>query len=61
MKKGLTQICLGRDSLIWEALQLCREVGYQGLEILPDRERVAEITATMKVREQKSIREINTT
>jgi hexulose-6-phosphate isomerase len=34
MKKGLTQICLGRDSLIKDALQLCREIGYAGLEIL---------------------------
>lgn len=34
MKKGLTQICLGRDSLIKDALQMCKEIGYQGLEIL---------------------------
>jgi L-ribulose-5-phosphate 3-epimerase len=34
MKKGLTQICLGRDSLIRDGLQLCREIGYHGLEIL---------------------------
>jgi len=34
MKKGLTQICLGRNSSIREALQMCREIGYQGLEIL---------------------------
>jgi hypothetical protein len=34
MKKGLTQICLGRDSSIRDALQMCREIGYQGLEIL---------------------------
>ncbi|HLJ53726.1 MAG TPA: sugar phosphate isomerase/epimerase family protein [Chthonomonadaceae bacterium] len=34
MKKGLTQICLGRSSSIREALQLCREIGYDGLEIL---------------------------
>ncbi len=34
MKKGLTQICLGRASRIPDALQLCREIGYQGLEIL---------------------------
>src|SRR5258706_5264890 len=34
MKKGLTQICLGRTSLIRDALQLCKEIGYQGLEIL---------------------------
>ena len=34
MKKGLTQICLGRSSSIREALQLCKEIGYQGLEIL---------------------------
>jgi L-ribulose-5-phosphate 3-epimerase len=34
MKKGLTQICLGRQSLIRDALQMCREIGYHGLEIL---------------------------
>jgi L-ribulose-5-phosphate 3-epimerase len=34
MKKGLTQICLGRQSLIRDGLQLCREIGYDGLEIL---------------------------
>jgi hexulose-6-phosphate isomerase len=34
MKKGLTQICLGRNSSIEEALQLCKEIGYSGLEIL---------------------------
>ena len=34
MKKGLTQICLGRGSSIRDTLQLCREIGYQGLEIL---------------------------
>lgn len=34
MKKGLTQICLGQNSLIRDALQLCKEIGYQGLEIL---------------------------
>ena len=34
MKKGLTQICLGRDSSIRDALQLCKEIGSQGLEIL---------------------------
>jgi len=34
MKKGLTQICLGGKSLIRDALQLCREIGYEGLEIL---------------------------
>lgn len=34
MKKGLTQICLGRSSSIRDALQLCKEIGYQGLEIL---------------------------
>jgi hexulose-6-phosphate isomerase len=34
MKKGLTQICLGSKSSIREALQLCKEIGYQGLEIL---------------------------
>ncbi len=34
MKKGLTQICLGKNSLIRDGLQLCKEIGYQGLEIL---------------------------
>jgi L-ribulose-5-phosphate 3-epimerase len=34
MKKGLTQICLGGKSLIRDALQMCREIGYDGLEIL---------------------------
>jgi hexulose-6-phosphate isomerase len=34
VKKGLTQICLGRKSLIKDGLQLCKEIGYQGLEIL---------------------------
>ena len=34
MKKGLTQICLGRKSLIRDGLQLCKEIGYQGMEIL---------------------------
>jgi L-ribulose-5-phosphate 3-epimerase len=34
MKKGLTQICLGRNSLIRDGLQLCKEIGYAGLEIL---------------------------
>jgi L-ribulose-5-phosphate 3-epimerase len=34
MKKGLTQICLGGNSLVRDALQLCKETGYQGLEIL---------------------------
>lgn len=34
MKKGLTQICLGRNSSIRDGLQLCKEIGYQGLEIL---------------------------
>lgn len=34
MKKGLTQICLGRQSLIRDGLELCRELGYHGLEIL---------------------------
>ena len=34
MKKGLTQICLGQESLIKDTLQLCRDTGYQGLEIL---------------------------
>lgn len=34
MKKGLTQFCLGRNSLIQDGLALCRDIGYQGLEIL---------------------------
>jgi L-ribulose-5-phosphate 3-epimerase len=34
VKKGLTQICLGNKSLIRDGLQLCKEIGYQGLEIL---------------------------
>jgi len=34
MKKGLTQICLGGNSLIRDALQFCQEIGYAGLEIL---------------------------
>jgi hexulose-6-phosphate isomerase len=34
MKKGLTQICLGSSSLIADGLQLCKELGYQGFEIL---------------------------
>jgi L-ribulose-5-phosphate 3-epimerase len=34
MKKGLTQICLGRNSSIRDALQMCKEIGYDGLEIL---------------------------
>lgn len=34
MKKGLTQICLGRNSSVREGLQLCKEIGYHGLEIL---------------------------
>ena len=34
LKKGLTQICLGSKSSIADALQLCKEIGYQGLEAL---------------------------
>lgn len=34
MKTGLSQICLGRQSLIRDGLALCRELGYDGLEIL---------------------------
>jgi L-ribulose-5-phosphate 3-epimerase len=34
MKKGLTQICLGNRSSIAEGLQLCKEIGYEGFEIL---------------------------
>lgn len=40
MKKGLTQICLGASSPIREGLALCRELGYQGFELVhgPDSE-----------------------
>ena len=34
MKKGLTQICLGRDSSVREGLELCKDIGYAGLEII---------------------------
>lgn len=34
MKKGLTQICLGGESRVKDALQLCRDTDYQGLELL---------------------------
>ena len=34
MKKGLTQICLGRDSSVRDGLQLCKELGYAGFEII---------------------------
>jgi L-ribulose-5-phosphate 3-epimerase len=34
MKKGLTQICLGRQSKIKDGLTLCQEIGYAGFEIL---------------------------
>jgi len=34
MRKGLTQICLGGKSLIADALNLCKETEYAGLEIL---------------------------
>jgi hexulose-6-phosphate isomerase len=33
MKKGLTQICLGRDKPIRECLEFCKELGYAGLEV----------------------------
>lgn len=33
MKKGLTQIILGRDKSIRECLELCKELGYAGLEV----------------------------
>jgi L-ribulose-5-phosphate 3-epimerase len=34
MKKGLSQIILGGQSLIADGVKLCRETGYEGLEIL---------------------------
>jgi hexulose-6-phosphate isomerase len=33
MKKGLTQIILGRDSSVRDGLQLCKELGYDGFEL----------------------------
>jgi L-ribulose-5-phosphate 3-epimerase len=33
VKKGLTQICLGRDKPIRDCLQLCKDLGYAGLEL----------------------------
>lgn len=33
MKKGLTQICIGRDRPIRDCLQLCKDLGYDGLEV----------------------------
>jgi hexulose-6-phosphate isomerase len=34
MKKGLSQIILGSQSLISDSVKLCQETGYEGLEIL---------------------------
>jgi hexulose-6-phosphate isomerase len=34
LKRGLSQIILGGQSLIADGVKLCREIGYEGLEIL---------------------------
>jgi len=34
MKKGLSQICLGRDYRIKDALELAKSAGYEGLEVI---------------------------
>src|SRR2546428_6991206 len=34
MKTGLSQIILGNQSLIADGVKLCREIGYEGFEIL---------------------------
>lgn len=34
MKRGLSQIILGSQSLIADGVKLCREIGYEGFEIL---------------------------
>jgi len=34
MKKGLTQICLGSKSSVQQGLELCRDLGYSGFEII---------------------------
>src|SRR5213080_2132219 len=34
MRKGLSQIILGGQSRIEDNVKLCREIGYEGLEIL---------------------------
>jgi hexulose-6-phosphate isomerase len=33
VKKGLTQICLGRETPVRACLELCKEIGYAGLEL----------------------------
>src|SRR5260370_38335646 len=34
LKRGLSQIVMGGQSLIADGVQLCREIGYEGFEIL---------------------------
>ena len=34
LKRGLSQIILGGQSLIADGVKLCREIGYEGFEIL---------------------------
>ena len=57
MKKGLTQICLGRACLIRDALQLCKEIGYAGLEILLTEE--GELTMRSGPAEYAAIRKMS--
>lgn len=57
MKKGLTQICLGRQSLIRDGLQLCREIGYHGLEILLTE--TGELTMSAGPEEYRAIRRMS--
>ncbi|HLK58527.1 MAG TPA: sugar phosphate isomerase/epimerase family protein [Chthonomonadaceae bacterium] len=58
MKKGLTQICLGRNSRIEDGLQLCKEIGYQGLEILLTES--GELTMQSGLEEYAALRAIST-